>query len=100
MQWAGTSYVDGKFLNPAWSPPAMIKREKPSIPDVIAGGSPQNPMGVAALTLHGGEYAIHGTNQPSSIGGYVSHGCIRMYNADITDLYARVSYFTPVVVIQ
>ena len=38
------------------------------------------------MTLHGGEYAIHGTNQPSSIGGFVSYGCIRMYNQDIVDL--------------
>jgi lipoprotein-anchoring transpeptidase ErfK/SrfK len=98
MQWAGTSWVDGKYLNPAWSPPDMIKREKPSIPNVIAGGSSKNPMGVAAMTLHGGEYAIHGTNDPGSIGGYVSHGCIRMYNADITDLFGRAGYFTPVVV--
>jgi lipoprotein-anchoring transpeptidase ErfK/SrfK len=55
-------------------------------------------MGAAALTLSGGEYAIHGTNRPGSIGGFVSYGCIRMYNADISDLYARVSVGTPVVV--
>ena len=55
-------------------------------------------MGVAALTLADGEYAIHGTNQPGSIGGFVSYGCIRMYNQDITDLFDRVDYMTPVVV--
>jgi lipoprotein-anchoring transpeptidase ErfK/SrfK len=55
-------------------------------------------MGAAALTLSGGEYAIHGTNMPNSIGGFVSYGCIRMYNADISDLYSRVSVGTPVVV--
>ena len=98
MQWSGTSYVDGKYIKPAWSPPAMIKRENPRIPDVIPGGAPNNPMGVAALTLHGGEYAIHGTNQPGSIGGFVSHGCIRMYNQDVLDLYARVATGTLVVV--
>ena len=76
----------------------MIKRENPRIPDVIPGGAPNNPMGVAALTLHGGEYAIHGTNQPGSIGGFVSHGCIRMYNQDVLDLYARVATGTLVVV--
>ena len=97
-QWAGTSRIDGKYLNPAWAPPPEIKRDKPSLPDVIAGGSPRNPMGVAALTLAGGDYAIHGTNQPTSIGGYVSYGCIRMYNADISDLYGRVSVGTAVVV--
>ncbi len=97
-QWAGTSYIDGKYRYPAWSPPAEVRRDKPSLPDVIPGGSPHNPMGVAAMTLHGGEYAIHGTNQPSSIGGYVSYGCIRMYNSDVTDLFSRVDVGTPVVV--
>ena len=97
-QWAGVSRIDGKYLNPAWAPPPEIKRDKPSLPDVVPGGSPHNPMGVAALTLAGGEYAIHGTNQPSSIGGYVSYGCIRMYNQDISDLYGRVGVGTAVVV--
>jgi lipoprotein-anchoring transpeptidase ErfK/SrfK len=76
-----------------------VKRDKPSLPDMIPGGSPNNPMGVAALTLSGGgEYAIHGTNQPASIGGFVSYGCIRMHNADVTDLYGRVDVGTTVVV--
>src|SRR5690349_13162558 len=97
-QWAGVSRIDGKFLNPAWAPPPEIKRDKPSLPDVIPGGSPRNPMGVAALTLAGGEYAIHGTNQPGSVGNFVSYGCIRMYNQDIRDLYQRVSVGTAVVV--
>ena len=100
MQWAGTTTISGKYIRPAWSPPAMIKRENPAIPDVIPGGSPRNPMGVAAMTLSGGEYAIHGTNSPRSIGGFVSHGCIRMYNQDIMDLYARVNVGTPVVVVR
>jgi lipoprotein-anchoring transpeptidase ErfK/SrfK len=97
-QWAGVTRIDGKYLHPAWSPPAEVKRDKPSIPDVIPGGSPSNPMGVAAMTLAGGEYAIHGTNVPGSVGGFVSYGCIRMLNPDITDLYERVSVGTPVVV--
>jgi lipoprotein-anchoring transpeptidase ErfK/SrfK len=98
QQWAGISAIDGKYLNPAWSPPTVIRRDKPSLPEVIPGGSPRNPMGVAALTLQGGDYAIHGTNQPSSIGGFVSYGCIRMYNQDVVDLYERVGVGTPVVV--
>ena len=97
-QWTGTTQIDGKYRNPAWSPPAEVKRDKPSIPDVIPGGSPRNPMGVAAMTLAGGEYAIHGTNVPGSIGGFVSYGCIRMLNADISDLYERVSVGATVVV--
>ena len=97
-QWAGKSFIDSKRIRPAWGPPPDIKREHPNMPDVIAGGAPNNPMGAAALTLSGGEYAIHGTNNPGSIGGYVSYGCIRMYNQDITDLYDRVGVGTPVVV--
>ena len=97
-RWAGSTQIDGKYRNPAWSPPAEVKHDKPSIQDLIPGGSPRNPMGVAAMTLAGGQYAIHGTNVPGSVGGFVSYGCIRMYNADITDLYRRVSIGTPVVV--
>jgi lipoprotein-anchoring transpeptidase ErfK/SrfK len=76
----------------------VVKRDKPSLPDVIPGGSPRNPMGAAALTLSGGEYAIHGTNAPGSVGGFVSYGCIRMYNQDVVDLFGRVSVGTTVVV--
>src|SRR5882757_9657000 len=97
-QWAGTTRIDGKYRNPAWSPPREVKHDKPSMPDVIPGGSPRNPMGVAAMTLSGGEYAIHGTNMPGSVGGFVSYGCVRMLNADISDLFQRVSVGTPVVV--
>ena len=97
-QWTGTSMITGKHLKPAWSPPAEVKRDKPSMPNVIAGGSPRNPMGAAALTLSGGQYAIHGTNAPGSIGGFVSYGCIRMFNSDILDLYSRVGFGTTVVV--
>ena len=97
-QWAGATRIDGKYLRPDWSPPAEVKRDKPSLPDLIPGGSPRNPMGEAALTLSGGQYAIHGTNVPGSVGGFVSYGCIRMYNHDIVDLYARVAVGTPVVV--
>lgn len=97
-QWAGRTFVDGKYLHPAWSPPHDVKHDKPRIPDLIAGGAPNNPMGVAAMTLSGGEYAIHGTNMPGSVGGFVSYGCIRMYNQDIVDLFDRVRVGTPVVV--
>src|SRR5512132_2929145 len=98
-QWTGTAMINGKQLKPAWTPPAEVKRDKPSLPNVIPGGSPSNPMGAAAMTLSGGgEYAIHGTNNPGSVGGFVSYGCIRMYNADVLDLYNRVSWGAPVVV--
>jgi hypothetical protein len=50
-QWSGTAIINGKYLHPAWTPPAEIKHDKPNLPDVIPGGSGRNPMGAAALTL-------------------------------------------------
>ncbi|WP_417310814.1 L,D-transpeptidase [Devosia sp.] len=95
-QWAGTSRIAGRYSLPAWAPPAAIRAAQPELPALIAGGAPGNPMGAAAMTLAGGNYAIHGTNSPGSIGGFVSYGCIRMYNADIIDLMSRVRVGTPV----
>jgi lipoprotein-anchoring transpeptidase ErfK/SrfK len=98
MQWTGRSYVEGIYMRPAWSPPALVRRDHPSLPRLIPGGAPNNPMGVGALTLNGGEYAIHGTNSPNSVGRFVSYGCIRMYNRDVLDLMKRVYVGTPVLV--
>lgn len=97
-QWAGYASIDGKHMYPDWTPPAEVRRDNPRLPNVIRGGTPGNPMGAAALTLDRGQYAIHGTNKPSSIGTFASYGCIRMHNADIVDLFQRVSVGTPVVV--
>jgi lipoprotein-anchoring transpeptidase ErfK/SrfK len=96
--WTGSTFITSVRMKPAWSPPAEIKRDKPSIPDVIPGGSPRNPMGAAALLLAKDQYAIHGTNAPGTIGGFVSYGCIRMHNADILHLIERVHMGTPVIV--
>ena len=98
-QWTGASSIVGKFIRPNWAPPARIRRDRPNLPAVIASGSPANPMGAAALTLAGNSYAIHGTNKPGSIGGFVSYGCIRMHNEDILDLFGRVQVGTRVLVI-
>jgi lipoprotein-anchoring transpeptidase ErfK/SrfK len=97
-QWAGAAFVNGKHVNPAWTPPEEVRADNPNLPDVIPGGSPRNPMGPRAMTLSGGEYAIHGTNRPESIGTFASYGCIRMHNHDIVDLFERVSVGTQVVV--
>ncbi|MBJ6126539.1 L,D-transpeptidase [Microvirga splendida] len=98
-QWFGEARIDGKYVRPAWSPPAEVKRDNPRLPDVIPGGAPNNPMGARALTLNLDEYAIHGTNRPSSIGTYASYGCIRMLNEDIVHLYDQVNVGTRVVVV-
>ena len=97
-QWYGRVLVDGKHLNPAWVPPPEVKADNPKLPDIIPGGDPRNPMGVAAITLSGDKYAIHGTNRPDSIGRRASYGCFRMRNEDVTDLFQRVSVGTAVVV--
>jgi lipoprotein-anchoring transpeptidase ErfK/SrfK len=98
-QWFGEAQIDGKYVRPAWSPPAEVKRDNPRLPDVIPGGAPNNPMGARALTLNLDEYAIHGTNRPGSIGTYASYGCIRMLNEDIVHLYDQVDVGTRVVVV-
>jgi lipoprotein-anchoring transpeptidase ErfK/SrfK len=97
-QWSGTSFISSKHIKPAWSPPAEVRHDRPNLPNVVPSGSPRNPMGAAALVLAHDQYAIHGTNAPGSIGGFVSYGCIRMYNRDILDLYQRVTVGTRVVV--
>ena len=96
QQWFGSTRIASKHIKPAWTPPDVIRGNKPAW--VAEPGSPKNPMGAAALVLADHELAIHGTNDPKSIGGYVSWGCIRMYNRDILDLYSRVSMGTPVVI--
>ncbi len=95
--WTGQARITAKYVKPDWSPSAEVRRDFPHLPKVIRGGAPNNPMGVAAMTLSNGNYAIHGTNRPGSIGRAVSYGCIRMANHDIKDLFQRVSVSTPVV---
>ena len=99
QQWYGTTRIASKHIKPAWKPPASL-RGKRSPDFYIEGGSPQNPMGAAALVLVDHELAIHGTNNPASIGGLVSAGCIRMHNRDIMDLYPRVQVGTRVVFVK
>lgn len=95
--WTGNAVITAKYIKPDWSPSAEVRRDFPHLPAVIRGGAPNNPMGVAAMTLSNGNYAIHGTNRPGSIGRAVSYGCIRMANQDISDLFQRVGVRTPVV---
>jgi lipoprotein-anchoring transpeptidase ErfK/SrfK len=102
FEWAGTHKITQKREWPDWYPPAeMIAREKAKgrhLPTHLAGGI-ENPLGARALYLGSTLYRIHGTNQPWTIGGAVSSGCIRMRNEDVVDLYERVDVGTTVVVI-
>jgi lipoprotein-anchoring transpeptidase ErfK/SrfK len=96
-QWSGISGVTGVHLQPGWTPPASMRRAGVEAP-VYESGAANNPMGIGALTLAGGDYAIHGTNRPDSIGRAVSGGCFRMFNEDVADLMKRVRVGTKVVV--
>ncbi|MER8582553.1 L,D-transpeptidase [Mesorhizobium sp. M1423] len=102
FEWSGTHKITNKRVWPDWRPPAvMIAREAAKgryLPTYLAGGM-ENPLGARALYLGSTEYRIHGTNQPWTIGGAVSSGCIRMRNEDVVDLYERVNIGTTVVVI-
>jgi lipoprotein-anchoring transpeptidase ErfK/SrfK len=75
------------------------------IPKEIPGGDPKNPLGTRWLGLNvpqtnGYKYGIHGTNNPNSIGGYVSLGCIRMRNKDVEWLYRHITTGTYVLIID
>ena len=100
--WTGWARVEGKHVQPAWSPPAEVKRDNPRLPSVIPGGAPNNPMGARALTLDRSEIAIHGTtaSMRASIGTAASYGCIRMFNEDVIDLFDRVRVGTPVLAVR
>jgi lipoprotein-anchoring transpeptidase ErfK/SrfK len=96
--WAGAERVSKMSEWPDWHPPAEMIERQPYLPRFMAGGE-GNPLGARALYLGKTLYRIHGTNQPSTIGKYVSSGCIRLTNDDIQDLYSRVQVGTRVVVL-
>jgi lipoprotein-anchoring transpeptidase ErfK/SrfK len=100
-EWSGSATVNGKFVRPDWVPPPEVKVEEPFLPDRVKGGAPNNPMGARAITLDRTDIAIHGSTRRmrASIGGAASHGCIRMYNEDVIDLYNRVEVGTPVMML-
>jgi lipoprotein-anchoring transpeptidase ErfK/SrfK len=98
FRWSGTQRVARKAEWPDWNPPAEMVARQPYLPRFMAGG-PSNPLGARALYLGNSIYRIHGTNAPSTIGGRVSSGCIRMLNEDVVDLYGRVKVGSKVVVL-
>lgn len=89
----GTFSIVVKIVNPSWT--------NPRTGETIPGGVPRNPLGSRWLGLSiggGGQYGIHGTNQPGSIGGHVSLGCVRMHNKDVEELFRLLPIGTPVVI--
>jgi lipoprotein-anchoring transpeptidase ErfK/SrfK len=96
--WSGTERISRMAEWPDWRPPPEMIDRQPYLPRFMAGGE-SNPLGARALYLGKTEYRIHGTNQPSTIGTFVSSGCIRLTNEDVSDLYGRVQVGTRVVVL-
>ena len=92
-QWVtphGMTTVVGKVKDPVWYPPESIRKEHAQegdpLPKVVPAG-PNNPLGTHALRLGLNGYLIHGTDKPFGIGMRVTHGCIRMYPADIVTMF-------------
>lgn len=84
---SGYFTINSKEINPPWIDPSDPEYEVPSGPD--------NPLGYRWMQFSG-NYGIHGTNRPESIGGYVSNGCIRMNERDVEELFEAVEVGTPV----
>jgi lipoprotein-anchoring transpeptidase ErfK/SrfK len=95
--WNGVQKISRKAEWPDWHPPPEMIDRQPYLPRFMAGG-PGNPLGARAMYLGNTVYRIHGTNQPSTIGKFVSSGCIGMLNEDVSDLFDRVKVGTRVVV--
>jgi lipoprotein-anchoring transpeptidase ErfK/SrfK len=96
--WSGVQAISRKAEWPDWHPPAEMIARQPYLPRFMAGG-PGNPLGARAMYLGSSQYRIHGTNDPSTIGKFVSSGCIRLTNEDVADLFSRVNVGTKVVVL-
>ncbi len=97
--WSGSERISRMSEWPDWHPPKEMIERQPYLPRFMAGGA-GNPLGARALYLGNTLYRIHGTNQPSTIGHFVSSGCIRLTNEDVADLYSRVGVGTRVVVLS
>jgi lipoprotein-anchoring transpeptidase ErfK/SrfK len=96
--WSGSERISRMKEWPDWLPPKEMIERQPYLPRFMAGGE-TNPLGARAMYLGNTVYRIHGTNQPSTIGTFVSSGCIRLTNEDVEDLYSRVTIGTTVIVL-
>ena len=96
--WSGVQPIARKAEWPDWYPPAEMIKRQPYLPRMVAGG-PGNPLGARAMYIAGTDYRIHGTNDPSSIGKFMSSGCIRLTNPDVEDLFSRVKVGAKVIVL-
>ncbi len=95
----GNTTVVQKVVAPSWRPTPSMKLRNPEWPDVVEGGSPDNPMGTHALYLGWTYFRIHGTHDTRKIGRRSSNGCIGLYNEHIQDLFGLSKIGTQVLLI-
>lgn len=95
----GRTEVIQKVVNPRWIPTASMLERNPDWPKVIAGGSPDNPLGVRALYLSWPAYRIHGTHDTRKIGRRSSSGCVGLYNEHILELFGLAKVGTQVLLL-
>ncbi len=95
----GRTSVVQKVVNPTWRPTPAMKQRNPEWPDVVEGGSPDNPLGVRALYLSWTYYRIHGTHDTRKIGRRSSNGCIGLYNEHVVELFDLSKVGTQVLLI-
>jgi lipoprotein-anchoring transpeptidase ErfK/SrfK len=99
LERLGRTVIVRRKEHPDWRPtPSMLERN-PGLPRHVPPG-PDNPMGDYALYLDWPAYAIHGTNDPASIGRATTSGCIRLFPEHIAWLYAHAEVGTPVLVVR
>lgn len=95
----GRTEVVQKVVNPPWRPTPSMKQRNPEWPDMVPGGSPDNPLGVRALYLSWTYYRIHGTHDTRKIGRRSSNGCVGLYNEHIVELFDLTRVGTQVLLI-
>lgn len=95
----GRTEVVEKVVNPTWRPTPSMRERNPDWPEVVEGGSPDNPLGTRALYLSWTYYRIHGTHDTRKIGRRSSNGCVGLYNEHIQELFDLAQVGTQVLLI-
>jgi L,D-transpeptidase ErfK/SrfK len=95
----GRTEVVQKVVAPSWRPTPAMRERNPEWPEVVEGGSPDNPLGTHALYLSWTYYRIHGTHDTRKIGRRSSNGCVGLYNEHIQELFALTKVGTQVLLI-
>ncbi|MDB5614565.1 MAG: hypothetical protein JWQ22_2218 [Devosia sp.] len=104
--WEGRGHIAYGREWPVWTPPSDMIDRQPELEPYRRGMEPslENPLGPRALYIHQGNrdtlYRLHGNMDARSIGQAVSSGCVRLLFQDVIDLYGRVRWGAPIVVMQ